>query len=395
MKQIIKISSAVVVLLLMAIIGKRVADKAEEDAMMTRMLKKVTFESMSGSHIFGHTSSPRALNEEIKKFQPRTKSVKHKKKGPFVAQMIGFPWSGQNFLQQAIHTKTETATANNYGSAFMRTSGVMATNIISSIPLYKNDYSGPFSLSAVYPFPTKGYVLTRSYCAGHCLECMPKDYLTSNLAEFEFQCNAGLRYSLDMPVPLRNAITSYKDDVVKKYVVMVRDPLDHIASRFEHEVDRHVSYDPYGIADQLTVDKDGFDVYCGYVDREIFNGRLWEYEKTSYLEDSEIRKIAEHVPCHADFYRLVQWYNYALEMLDDKKKPILYVYFEDVKKSPDEEIEKVIEYLDLETVAEKHPILQGSVWQGSYFDELQRKYAKKFIKHFATESTKNLLSRYF
>eukprot|EP00586_Coscinodiscus_wailesii_P000217 CAMPEP_0172481524 /NCGR_PEP_ID=MMETSP1066-20121228/7454_1 /TAXON_ID=671091 /ORGANISM="Coscinodiscus wailesii, Strain CCMP2513" /LENGTH=351 /DNA_ID=CAMNT_0013243891 /DNA_START=175 /DNA_END=1230 /DNA_ORIENTATION=+ len=351
---------------------------------------------MSGSHFPTYATTSRTLNEGAgRMIKPLTKSVELKPgKGPYIAQMIGFPWAGQNFVQHAVHEMTRKATAINYGNAFMRSSGEMAINVISSIPLYKDDYSGPFSISAVYKFPEEGYVLTRSYCAGHCLECLPKDYIIPSKQIFEFQCNAGVRFSTELPKGQRETITSYTSDKVKKYVILVRDPFDHIASRYENEIDRHQLYDPFGIADQLIPEKIGFEAYCNYVDNKLFGGNVREIDEEFFL-DEEVYGLSQDVPCYADFYRLVQWYNYALEMLDDYDLPTHYVYFENIKKSAKDELYKITEFLELEVVEEPRSVLAGLLWRGPYYDQVKRAAITEFIKHFATESTWNLLSRYF
>mmetsp|Transcript_38227 Transcript_38227/g.46638 ORF Transcript_38227/g.46638 Transcript_38227/m.46638 type:complete len:411 (-) Transcript_38227:102-1334(-) len=325
------------------------------------------------------------------------KSVKREggKSSPRIAQLIGFPLSGQDFLQRAIHDMTKTSTAINYGEAVMLTSGMIISDAISSVPLYQNNPHGPFAFSNVHPFPDHGHVLTRTYCSGHCSNCWPQDYIIQSVRLFQYECNVGKRLETNGKV----VDTYYDSERIFRYIHLIRDPLSQVFARFDHEYTRWSHLNRHDMIKAYPHSKDGFHKWCSDFDDNIHDGRRFEIERYYYMKDKEFEKLARKVPCHSNFFRLVQWHNYAFQMTHDEHtlhgKPNKVIYFEDLVNRPKRVLNEVLDYLKLEEKSHQFARSNELTNAVNFYEPKHIVALKKYLKQLATKKTWSHLEHYF
>mmetsp|Transcript_40650 Transcript_40650/g.49474 ORF Transcript_40650/g.49474 Transcript_40650/m.49474 type:complete len:418 (+) Transcript_40650:42-1295(+) len=309
--------------------------------------------------------------------------------GAKIALMMSFPWSGEDFIQRSIHQMTSLATGTNYGQAIMRKNSWYISYNVVSIPIFEGYTNGPFAFSYDFPIPPNGYVLTRTHCGGHCLACMPKSYV-KNGEEFHYECYTGQRYDGENIIP-----TQYVPEIVDKYMHLIRDPLTTVASRFEQgrkEADE-MEY-PSGAA--------GVHKWCHDHDDAYHNGERLEREKDWYITGEEMEDLARKVPCHTDFFRVVQWHNnaFAVSGRELKRKSVKTFFYEDIQANADKFMIDLLAWLEL-TPLHKHAIpiddkVSFTVYDRSYYSPQDIENIKKYVQKLASPRTWSVFQkRYF
>lgn len=315
---------------------------------------------------------------------------------PGIVQLMGFPFSGQGFLQRSVHDLTKSSTAINYGEAVMLTTGVIINDALVSVPVYSDSPNGPFAFSHVHPFPTSGHILTRTYCGGHCSGCWPQDYVVPSKRVFQYECNTGARLRQDGEV----VPTYYDSERVKKYVHLMRNPLTHIVARFDHEFTRWKIHNHKPTMEKYPHSRYGFLKWCSETDDNVHEGRRFEIEKFYYLKDDKIEALARQVPCHSHFFRMVQWHNYAFDVMDEEKKlhdkPVKIIYYENIESDPENVVNNLLEYLELEKISGAVPPPFNEIKHGAtYFKKSHIAIIRAYVKALSSERTWPFMSRYF
>lgn len=328
-----------------------------------------------------------------------------KETAPGIAHLWGFPWAGQSFVQKAMHDLTKFSTAMNYGQAIMLPSGLITHAAYSSVPVYEKQQkgeSGPYAFSTFLPFPDHGLVLTRTYCAGHCTGCWPKDFMVPSVHKWLFECGVGENYiqELDKGQPAFYNVT----EEVKAIVHLVRNPLIHIPARFEHEYEVWEQWNKTEELEKYPLTREGFLTWCSNFDDNSFNGRFREVEESYYLNTKKLFQLSKLFPCHADFYRLIQWHNYAFEARDTVMKgtPSVTIHYEDMALDAQESAQSIADFLGLNYDSHiKVTPAESSLWQGSqryeddYVEGRDHKHVREFVRLLSSERTWEALERYF
>jgi len=316
---------------------------------------------------------------------------------PRVALMIGFPWSGQITLQRAIQETTQTSTATNYGQSIMLDSGLIVQELIGSVPVFEGLEEGPFAFSNSKPFPTSGFVLTKSYCGGHCISCWPKEFFQSGEQWFK-ECLSGAKYSVETE---RTEAASFDYDLVGKHVHLIRNPITNIAARFEHEFESWGQYNP-SMQRKYPLSRKGFKKWCRkFNDNMVSVGGVSrrKSEAEYYLTTRELQDLSWKFPCHTDFYRLVQWHNHVNEIAETlraKNIPVKVIHFEHILADQAGTVYALIEYLELEKVREVFNVTtKGLKYRKDYFSANEKRHIKSYIKQFSSQATWRDLYKYF
>ena len=95
--------------------------------------------------------------------------------------------------------------------------------------------------------------------------------------------------------------SQYPPDRLTKAIHWIRDPFDNIVSRYHLE--RQL---PGREAAKYPKTREGFRFYCAAID----NSRRANEKRTLFLDD-DLLEIIQEVPCHADFFRYIEWHNLA------------------------------------------------------------------------------------
>lgn len=251
-------------------------------------------------------------------------------KAPKVAWLMSFPNSGTTYTMLFVQQVSETTTANvNGGNVYLK-NGSFLRNEVSSIAAYNDQ--GPFLFSD-YPLPST-YLMTKTHCTGYCYDCSPRQY-AKRMVSFLQGCQSGIKVTVDKNTgQIENQSVKHDISLVKKAIHLMRNPLDNIGARFHY----------YWKTEQtkLTFDTNGFNNWCRYLDEKYA-------EQYAVMYPKETWELAQRVPCHAEFYKYVQWHNLSFLVTGKETLDVeaLLVKYEDFEFNMDDTLAKITDFLEL------------------------------------------------
>jgi len=250
-----------------------------------------------------------------------------------LAWLLAYPFAGSNAVLRVVQEVSHTSCATNYGEAVWTNWDDYVLKQFDSIPVFEGTPNGPFKVHHQLALPEKGTVLTKTSCAGFCMDCDLDSYVLPLLKPNVFldSCASGTSYKVTGD---QLDLVSYDPHRAKKGVILIRSPLEIVVSRFNDVAgpDKH--------------NRVGFHDWCGTYDRLESTGVLF---KEFYTDEQRI--VAEKVPCHAEFYRIVMWYNQAFKMLVGNVKEELVLHFNSFGGNhADEAVDKLFDFIGLEKI---------------------------------------------
>lgn len=305
-----------------------------------------------------------------------------------IAYLLAFPRSGTSYSMRLVGETTNTSLALNYGNL-----AVMENN--EPVPVFQTmDSSGqPFAeyASPFYWFinssthTPQNYILTLTHCGGGCMyPCLPMQYIKTQ-STFEEDCRLVIKD--ETPITVENFLQSLTPrSAVGKLVHLIRDPFSNIVSRFW----------AYRLNDnKYTDDVSGFQNYCSDMDSNI---ELSLLESSTNLISEEIKLLLKKVPCHAEFYKYIDWHNHAVEMAWNSEYPTMNLYYEDFN-SPQARSQQALAIANfLETsIVDMSKVPEGLFIRNyrNYFSQAQQDAIESLTRTMAFTKTMTLLERYF
>jgi len=271
---------------------------------------------------------------------------------PRLAWLMTFPNSGTTYTMFLIQEVTETAVANIYGSAFYsKDENMIYKNTQDSFPVYQDRLSGPFLFSDHdVPKSPNSFVLTKTHCNGYCNECPPSRYITNRDTFFQ-GCRTGVKVRVTDKGPTLNGMrengnikTEYlrhDPNLIKKAVHLIRNPLDNIGARFHHVLKLDHTEHLKNTQNKFTFDFNGFHEYCHYLD-----SKFWDRDTEWYTKEQ--LELAKKIPCHAEFYKYVQWHNLAFSVTNDILGiPVLVIMYEHYHHHLGVTVDRLMKFLGL------------------------------------------------
>jgi hypothetical protein len=168
-----------------------------------------------------------------------------------------FPNSGTSYTLHSIRELTNTTTATNYGLE-----GDIKDK--DSVPVFKGDIgiNGPYL--ELIPNRTTSLpklILTKTHCGGFSTSLDPNKYIETPRS-FLMSCLTGVRgvHSSTDPNTMEKLPVRYSQDLVKRVVHIIRNPLDNIVARFHLEQTRFTSLKNETWLNQFPDSKQGFQV---------------------------------------------------------------------------------------------------------------------------------------
>lgn len=237
---------------------------------------------------------------------------------PRLAWLMSFPDSGASYTLQLVSNVTGTHTTSNYGEWHLK-EGV-------SVPIFPmNSPTGPFISNPTedHAYPDRGFVLVNTHCIGFCIECGPNDYIeTPHL--FREGCLTTKYVTKDQNGNEMTVVGKYDKLLINKIVHLYRNPFDNVVARFKSAFNKHqLSKDDPDRLNTYTDDRDGFRRFCHDVDLKYSQ----DEDSNKFVED-DLLKIVKDVPCHADFFRYIQWHNNAAITARDMRRQRLIIFYE-------------------------------------------------------------------
>lgn len=253
--------------------------------------------------------------------------------------LYSFPNSGTTYFMHTMQKMSNKATATNYGTSMLDTNGEITTMPgFDSMPVLEDEPSPAFF--SLLPSPDK-YIVTRTHSYGTCFDCPPWKYMgpTAHLRHMNINNYATLVKDN------KETTVEYSMDLVKKLLLLVRDPMDNIAARFLQKVASEVNDGNTAYGDLYAENKDGFKQFCADMDTSEYRDmeRNW-YSKYDFWPE------VESVPCRSEFVKLFYFYNYARLIMIEYKLDWKVVTLKDLAKDPDSTMADVFNYVSLEVV---------------------------------------------
>lgn len=317
-----------------------------------------------------------------------------------VCWLMSFPNSGTSYTIRNTELISGRSTATNYATEIRPTD-------IAPIALHREDNetisNGPWKRTFELPLPPKN-VLCKTHCSGYNDYSSAEESVETYDSFLDGCRESHQRKDLSNPSSRRNKLrANYEvDGLVDSAIHLVRDPFDNILSRMHLGWSHHHS-DEHGLSpeelDTFMQSKEALKVWCNGVDQHFFdtlevkpgmdipNETLAKlpYDPTPYLD----------VPCHGEFFRYVQWHNFAVEIIERRNLPVLTVYYEDYAESFNQTVDEMLDFLGLTWEHDPKPFHAGKTYRDFFFENSMQHSVKHLIKDIASEKTWLVLRRYF
>jgi hypothetical protein len=290
---------------------------------------------------------------------------------------MSFPNSGTTYTGDMVMATTNTTTATNYG---------MESEQSINIPVYDNtdENHGPWWRYPERTKPnTKGYIMTKTHCGGRCTKCRPELYVETTRS-FGIACRSGSRHGKNKTKDL----VTYRQGVAQRAIHLIRNPFDNLVSRLHME---RTNWQIKGYKDRLqryTPDKEGLKSWCRNIDalRE-------DQEVESRFIDDALYAMEHSLPCHAEFFRYIQWHTQAIEVTRRLKLPVLYLFYENYTTNFDETVEEILGFLHQDMVAPAPTFVTGKHYE-EFFEPHECRMVAKLFQELASEEAWDVVKHY-
>jgi len=300
-------------------------------------------------------------------------TIEIKESVPYIAWLMSFPNSGTSYTLRTVRHVSNMTTATNYGDEYM-------DETTNSSFMWDNMTNGPFRAYPNLPLPAE-FILTKTHCASRCVHCGPDGYLETPLS-FQRGCLRSNRM-------LNNTETElfYSRSHVRRAVHLMRHPLDNVVARFHLSRRR-------GRSSHLPNNETGFQEWC----RNLDTSYTWMEQHTRWI-DPNLRHMWREIPCHAEFFRWVQWHNLAHITGIEMGFEMMILKYEDYHHDWEGTVQELCMFLRLPVLnplgawQQEIPFLMRSYH--SYFTRKQKHQIRKMMLQFASVPVWKLIQRYF
>jgi len=291
-----------------------------------------------------------------------------------VVMFMSFPNSGTSFTTQLIRSATGFQTASNYATESHGT----------PVPVFQELPGGPFWTAGAEDLKLlpRGYLMTKTHCGGYCMSCPPSQYAFTKIDAFLESCVTTIGASREEPR------SQYNFALVHKVVHIFRDPFDNVVARFHLDYNQAAKrHETLGYPSNSS----GFRKYCADL-----NAKYEAEEIASPSWSESVKKVSKDVPCRADFFRYVQWHNYAVMMVDTHHLPSLILHYENYISKLDSVLDTLLTFLELKRDASRvpAPFTPGHTYRGYYTDK-EVASLKEMFKLMASPVVWSQVAHYF
>jgi len=323
-----------------------------------------------------------------------TTLAEHDRLAPKVAWLMSFPLSGGDYVIDVIHRITQKATGTNYGNILEEPTGIQVRNTHKSIPLYHERENGPYFFVTHLAMPTT-YVPVSTYCTGYCWDCFPGRYTDITHDDFVASCTASTMFT---PSQANNGMNGfgttqevrYAHDMVKKAAIMVRNPFKTIEERFLYSTRTYATDKEW--LPRFEPNPRGFHDFCAEAEAKYQQEELLRYQPAVYQD-------TRGVLCHHEFFKLIQWYNYAFETVAQMGLEAKVIYYEDLadKNTFATAAIDMLSFFELTPIVDLQKNQPPLVAQSSinYMSDEEKSNVKAFFSILANSKTSEVFSRYF
>ena len=200
------------------------------------------------------------------------------------------------------------------------------------------------------------WILTKTHCGGFCMDCPPSAYVFANASEFQRECFAGRRR-----YPNGTTEHVHYDTVPQvrptRAVHVIRNPFDNIVGRL-HLATQHQRQRMGNTNDttqQPTLEwvdeKDPHTAllqWCDYLDRK------YQSRERHVFSEEFMTKYGD-IPCHAEWFRYIQWHNLATTVTTTEHLPVHYLWYDNYTTHWDATVTQLFAFLNLPIVSHATP----------------------------------------
>jgi hypothetical protein len=211
------------------------------------------------------------------------------------------------------------------------------------------------------------------------MDCPPANYLHTP-ESFQTTCLTGSRFRNNST---KETVT-YTRDIPKKAIHLIRNPFDNLVGRM-HLFNKHHANEK-SVPHVFNTTQQGIVSWCHYLD-----------DKYAAKEDKTILASYSHVPCHAEWYRYVQWHNLAWETTRvSLQLPVQYLYYEDYDDERyNATLYRLLQFLEMRQSASPLAFLASGKTYQKVFAQEHVQAAKRMVQQLACPEVWKLLERYF
>lgn len=275
---------------------------------------------------------------------------------PPLAWLMSFPNSGTSYTMQMFKKVTSLRPASNYGQESVGEHG-LGVSLFTTNDTETLTAGPPFWISPTnpkYKNPSKGYILTKTHCGSRCQNCSVSKYLES-YDLFLKQCLEGSYNVKDDDGRLTKKVGSYNKELVQRAVHLIRDPFDNVVSRF-HLYNKH-----HATAYPRT--REGFRKFCSDEGKRYYS----EEQQSKFYH--AVFDTVKDVPCHADFYRYIQWHNLAFITTWNLGIPSLIIHYENYTDNFKKTQDTLLDFLGQDALHDAPEFVTGKTYREYYMQE--------------------------
>jgi hypothetical protein len=185
-------------------------------------------------------------------------------------------------------------------------------------------------------------------------------------------------------------VRSAYDYPVQRAVHLIRSPFDNLVARLHLERKTWMSSGTHpDFLETFSDSKKGLAAWCRYLD-----GLRVKEERESRFIDPELLEEVKTVPCHAEFYRYIQWHNLAFEVTRRKRLPTHVLFYENYTENFDETVAQLLNFLELTAVAPAPEFYKGKQY-AEYFEPQQCQAIARLVQGLASPESWAALQHYF
>ena len=222
--------------------------------------------------------------------------------------------------------------------------------------------------------PSKGYILTKTHCGGRCNNCSVSTYV-ENHALFLQHCLEGSYNIKDNKGQLTDKLGSYDTALVNRAVHLVRDPFDNVVSRFHLHYKNLVKKNRTDQVAAYPRTREGFRRFCNAEGKRYYG----EEKQSKFYKD--VFDAVKDVPCHADFYRYIQWHNLAFRTTWDLNIPSMIVHYENYTDNFNKTKDDLLHFLQQDEKNDPPTFVTGKTYREYYLQEEIDAVSVLFSKH--------------
>ena len=305
---------------------------------------------------------------------------------PQVSWILSYGGSGTSYTIVNVEQLTNATTASNYGGDY-----------VPCLPIRDDWPDGPFVRSPEKPFPPK-YILTKSHCGGYCMDCGPKVYLHTP-ETFETACRTARKR---LPNSTNTVHVTYDRNIPVRAIHLIRNPFDNLVGRMHLATKHHNKR----VADNTEEDDDN-DIYNNFTNTVTGIEEWCQYLDEKYATEDALARHPEQpeqllyeqyldVPCHAEWYRYIQWHNLAYETTQHRLRlPVHYLYFDNYTNHYVETVDQVLDFLQAPARnPTPYPFVAGKTYSQMFTAE-HAAAATNMVRELASPAVWDLLKHYF